>query len=208
MSRLLLAAVFAASMSLPATDNFARGPAVLGSNWTQNGSGSWAIDISNKVTFSGGGFSMVWWNADAFTADQYSQQVTSGSGSFSGPACRIDSSAVTGYAIYAQDTGIYKFVAGSRSSIGSYSGSFAATDTIKIACTGTSTTTVEVFKNGISLGSATDSSSPITSGAAGMFADTTSGGVGAFQADDIGGTPTFPGAVIGHAPIKCCKGVR
>ncbi len=207
---LLTLALVPAALSLPATDDFNRGPAgSLGGNWTINGSGTWQITAGNNVVVSAAGVTAAWWNADTFTGDQYSQHALANTVSyFEGPACRINTGgAVTMYGFYGADAGIYKWVAGSRSSIGSYTGTFAGADVGKIACTGTTSTLVEVFKNGVSLGSATDSSSAITTGAAGMFSDTGSTGMDDFQANDIGATASFPSAII-NAPIRCCKGRR
>lgn len=206
MWKFALSSVVVAAMSLPATDNFNRGPDTLGANWSQNGTATWTISVTNDVSFSGASFAFVWWNADSFPDDQYSQLKTITS-SYNGPACRVDTGgAITGYSFYTIDSGIYKWVAGSRSSIGSYSGSFSNGDTAKVVCTGSSTVTIEVFKNGVSLGSTTDSSSPIASGAAGMLGDGSGGGLDDWEGGAVGGGggPTYPAAII-NALIRCCR---
>lgn len=56
-------------------------------------------------------------------------------------------------------------------------------DTIGISATGTSTTTLEAFLNGVSLGTRIDSSSPFTNGQPGIYH--TSGGITLFEATEI-----------------------
>ncbi len=85
--------------------------------------------------------------------------------------------------------------------------------TMRMEATGTSTTTLKVYLNGIQLGSdIVDSSTPITSGNSANFAISTTDAANSHCADDFtatgaqlsGGGSAFPSAII-NAPIICCR---
>lgn len=83
------------------------------------------------------------------------------------------SSGGNGYIAYLSNSEtiqIYKLTAGSFSQLGTDISvtAFVIGDTLSIGATGTSTTTLTAYRNGSSVGTKTDSSSPITSGQPGI----------------------------------------
>ncbi len=155
------------SHALPATDDFTRadGSNCTG-NWTCPVSSTWEI-TGNKVRSSNvAQDNLTYWNADSFGADQYA--ITKGilkvGQYYIGPGCFMDSSG-NGYGFYAETNVVYKITTGTKSAVGSpVTATWVDGDDIRMNCNGT---TLEVFQNGVSVGSVSDST--FTSGAAGMF---------------------------------------
>lgn len=194
-------------MSLPATDNFNRADGALGANWTTV-PGKSAIAISgNTAAASAVDPSMcaAYWNADTFSADQYAQvtRIFGAQGDDNWPIVRASISAATFYRV---DTSNYitKSVNGVESYVGAVFSGFAASttsgDVIRLAVVGNVLT---LYKNGVSQGSRTDSSSPITSGAPGMFlwvGSTTTNYLDNWEGGDMGGGTTYNQSVAGTFP--------
>lgn len=195
-------------MSLPASDGFNRGPAVLGSSWTDV-NGTWVIAISNNVTQSDAAEAFTFWNADAFPADQYSKAKMTNLSGFPGVAGRI-AAGPNAYGVYANDTGIYKWVGGGRSSLGSWSGAFSVGDVLEVRITGLVTVTVAVYVNGVLQGSAPDTVSPLTSGAAGLLGFS-SLGIDDWEGGSLAAAPptgSVPLGWVGHYPTIPTIGYR
>jgi hypothetical protein len=116
-------------------------------------------------------FNCAYWNANAFTGNQYSQVRVGFAEPSKGPAVRIQTGAVQQNFYYAKidntvSISIKKNVNGSFSTIGA---SFTvpalqSTDIIKLSAVGT---TLELFVNGVSQGTRTDSD--FTSGVPGIW---------------------------------------
>jgi hypothetical protein len=209
-----LAPLKAKTLALPAVDDCNTGPSSLSGNWTVI-TGSWSY-----LSFPPGGClnaaaveGMAAWTGDSFTSDQYSQVIADPS-HYTGPCVRCsDGGGGTnnGYNIYAGagDTGFYKWVAGTRSTLsGSWTNTLSGGEDFKLMATGTTTTTLEVFVNGVSKGSTTDSSSAITTGSPGMAAYQS--GTYTFRGDNVGGGgggSTFPPS-LPNILIRCCQGKR
>ena len=201
-------------LSLPAIEDCQGGPASLNGNWAVI-TGSWSYlstpgGCLNSASVEG----LAIWTGDTFTADQYAQ-VGADTSQYEGPCARCgDGGGGTnnGYNIYtrAGEVNFYKWVAGSRTTLsGTWTNSLAGGEDVKLAATGTSPVTLEVFVNGVSVGSTTDGSSPITTGNPGMIAYQS--GTSNFRGDNVGGGgggPTaIPGPII-NLPIGCCHGQR
>ncbi len=224
MNKLLLAlaaSAAAAVLSLPATDDFLGAVATcdLGDatcpHWTaiSGTSNAWGHSggVQGAIAQNATADDIVYWNADVFTADQYSQ-ITAEPGvsaGYIGPAVRL-TSGPNGYAFGCGTHTIYKFVAGVRSDLDTSHASCADGDLVKLEVTGTSTTSLVVKINGAQDGSTyNDSSSPFTSGSAGMWGyPSTPGFVLSWTGGDLGGPPpsTFPPGIV-NFPIRCCAPV-
>ncbi len=221
LTRVILLLATASIFSLPASDSFSRCTATLGTNWTDAASGGaitdWTLSdnagacagspVGAVNAFAGSNFDYAYWNADSFANDQYSQVVvTKGTNGYVGVAVRVTSLNAYLVTLDGGTCNIRKFVSGTRSDIGSCSVTWTDGHTLKLQAIGTAIT---AFDNGVSIGTATDSD--LVSGSGGIvgYADTGGQRVATWEGGNTGGGgPTFPGAVIGHAPIKCCKGVR
>lgn len=174
-------------MALPATDDFNR--ASLGSNWT-TGYGTWTISASTLLHGSGSSENFVYWNADSFGADHYSQIDWSsvGGGSYGGPCVRASGS---GYiAFYASGSEDYLFYSNGNGSdwneITSGTTGVSASDTMYVSASGSSpSVTVATKVNGGQFYS--DQSTAVAyTGAAGAcsYADAY---LDNFEGDDLGG---------------------
>jgi hypothetical protein len=162
-------------MSLPASDpfdppnTFPSTGGGLGANWTDETPG--LAKFSGTALGSADSGNVDWdsayWSADSFNADQYSEapigqyvgygQVTvraSGSGSRNNYA---------GYIIGDGRSYISKYVSGAETLLAGSLGSYAAADTVRVEAEGT---TIRLFRNGSSMGSATDATH--ATGAAGL----------------------------------------
>jgi hypothetical protein len=186
-------------MSLPATDNFNRAddPSSLGANWTIQ-SGTVQI-ISNQASLQTPN-TEVFWNADAFANDHYSQVLVVVSTANDG--CVVRASGTGGsrnnYLSY-NNSNIYKDVGGSYTLLGSGSGSASNGDTIKMTATGT---TIAVLINGVQKNSVTDST--FTSGSAGVFGDNAAARVDNWTGDNIGGAVADTLEWRGCYPVQKC----
>lgn len=155
-------------MALPATDNFNRTDGGLGSNWTA-AYGALAI-LSNQVRPNNvGDEAGLYWNADTFAADQYSQATyaVAGANDAIGVAVRMSGSGATAnyYMAYCDGATLYlgKVINGVWSQIGATDSGWAAGDLIRLEVEGT---TLRVKRGSTTRLTATDSS--ISSGSAGL----------------------------------------
>jgi hypothetical protein len=173
--------------SLPASDNFNRADGSLATgNWTAS-SGSWDI-VSNVARPNGNGSTpdLLYWNADSFADDQYAQFVfqAHGTNDYMGPACRVTSGG-NGYGFLQDNNSIRKIVSGVDSSLGTVTATWSVNDVVKMTCVGT---TIEIFQNGVSVGSLTDAT--FTSGSAGVYGYPGTGNrVDDWAAGNVGGSP-------------------
>jgi hypothetical protein len=199
--------------SLPASDNFNRASEVpMGGNWSvPTGGNIDAFNLSSNTFTNPIALSfncIMYWNADSFSADQYSQAtatVYNAPASYSlGIMVRVQTSGAAGGNGYyfggvaPLGFGIYKIVGGSFTQLLATT-TFTDGDVLKLTAVGT---TLEAFKNGSSVGSTTDST--YSTGQAGI------GGYGGaaftvfddWSGDNIGGGggTTFIKAIIG--PLK------
>lgn len=168
---LVAAALFAA---LPASDNFNRANGGLGTNWTDIQAG--LMILSNAAGTSGVAATSetAYWNADAFPNDQYAQITLNASpavGNYIGPVVRAVGTSFyrvlwnPGDSCYVQ-----RFNSGSLTATLTFFGLAAgAGDIIKLTAVGGSSTVLTVYKNGVAVGTVTDSSgSVILSGSGGI----------------------------------------
>lgn len=194
-------------MALPATDNFNRADATpAGGNWTSvPGTAVWASDmkiLSNALTSADVlGDGAAYWNADAFANDQYSQAKLTNAGTadlYFYILGRCSPSAETTYylrILTGTSVGLRKCVAGTVTPIGTdvaYTG--INNDIAKLKVVGNVLTG---YINGAQVITATDSSSPIASGSA---------GIGCFDTVPIiddweGGNVSSSAAVTGPFPV-------
>lgn len=155
-------------MALPATDNFNRDDAnPIGGNWTTiTGVGDIQLSGNACAGTSASSDNAAYWNADSFANDQYAQIKKLTTSNDHGPLVRGATNNCYIADTYSTAVDIWKNVAGSWSQVGSsISITLSANDVIKLTVT---TTTLEVFQNGISRGTRTDSA--LASGSAGMWA--------------------------------------
>jgi hypothetical protein len=158
------------------SDDFNRsGESPIVGNWeTGLGSHNNANLIANAVEGAGGNWvARVKTSVATFAASTQWAQTTivSGSENFAGPVVLCDGSG-NGYAaayVGGSACKIYEFTSGgSFTQIGAdISGSFSAGDTIKLQSNGSGA--LELFKNGVSIGTRTDASSPLSSGQPGIW---------------------------------------
>lgn len=188
-------------MALPATDSFTRADnASLGANWTNVSGGSWTNGhkvASNRADCSV--FDVIQasiWTADAFAADQYSQAAMVISPFSAGLVLRMTADGAQGYlarggAGHGAVTLHVLSSAGLAAAFATLSANFTTNDVLKFTVTGTS---FEVFVNGVSIGTGTDST--YTSGGSAGIYGRYSGNDG--HDDWEGGTPG--GAPAGGQP--------
>jgi hypothetical protein len=185
-------------MALPATDAFTGADdASIGANWT-NGANSFVIASNQAVGDNSSTDCYAYWNADTFAANQYSKAAVAGltsgaqykgviaraagsGGSFRCYICYTDGASGSGH------TEIGKVTGGVFAALKAVATTFTAADILEIRCTGTSTTTIAMFKNGVQVDSTTDASSPHTSGAAGIHAFGQTQGLDNWEGGDLAG---------------------
>jgi hypothetical protein len=169
-------------VALPATDVFtgANG-AALSASWT-NAFNAFIIR-NNSAAGASGADTFAWWNADVFGTDHYSKAnitaFTTVGPLFQGVIARATGTTagtLNCYAVYTDGasgsthTEIAKITGGSGVALKAVATTFTPGDLIEIRCTGTATTTIAMYKNGVLVDSVNDSTSPFTSGAAGIYA--------------------------------------
>lgn len=179
---LLVGSVFA--FTLPATDNFNRADADVGANWTELGnttSNPGFLVSSNAVkanpTPGGGVGAFAMWNADSFSADQYSQFTYATSGNM-GLGVRLadnGSAKANGYVWRIAGGTISKANGGTVTTLVSSISVPAVGSVCKMVIAGT---TITVYDDGVSIGTVTDAT--WASGSPGLYG--TSGNAG--TADD------------------------
>lgn len=192
-------------MALPATEDFTGTAGNLSASWTQqrttrrlqrNGSGVGIQDATDASDVN------AFWNADTFANDQYSQLVLvdRGDGAFGVTvrAANTGDSAWDAYEFYTDTisggghTELAVIVNGASTVLRSYATTVAAGNTIKLDVVGT---TLTAYKNGVSLG--TQSDSTYSSGSAGINSwsgNTTRPTFDNWEGGNIGG------AVVATAP--------
>ena len=179
------------------SDDFA-GTGALSGSWTvANGS---ADRLSGVCEDLGNDVDLLAWYAGTFTASQYSsvKTITFTNTLWDGVGPLVRGSGTgngfTGYIVdFKVGTGqtctLYKITANlTYSSLGTRSCTSVANDVFRLEATGTSTTTLRMFINGVQQGADfTDASSPITSGNPGMFMYRNSGSYPCTLDDFAGG---------------------
>jgi hypothetical protein len=184
-------------MSLPATDNFA-GTGALSGSWTvQEGTPARVGGVCQNGATQGTAF----WNADAFNNDQYSQCIVDVN-NWKGPSVR--NSADTG-----ANTDQYWWVSSISSGVvylrvnagftSLFSANCASGSLAKMTATGT---TIEVFDNGVSQGTATDATLGSGSAGVGTYA---SGTADDWEGGNIGGGG---GGSTFYPPVRLRQAVK
>ncbi len=156
------------------TDNFDRADySDLGANWTKTSDLAQPRIASNAVTSaSGGSDSGAYYSAGtAPSADHWSElKITTTSDG--GPAVRCTADGCYYLAGSSGSNSIYRFKTGANwLQIGAALNiTYGATDVVRLEATGTSTTTLKVYVNGVQQGTdRTDSSTPLTTGYYGLY---------------------------------------
>lgn len=150
-----------------ASDNFDRANAdPIGGNWSQPSGNADAIKIVSNVITADSGDNFAYWNAATFNSNHYSILQETGTTMDGGPAVRVGSSSLNGYVYDIGYKQLFKFVAGSYSSIqSSMETTDAANTDYKLDILGT---TLKVYRGASQIGSnSTDSS--LTTGQPGVF---------------------------------------
>ena len=125
-----------------------------------------ARSVSDQAQGTASRRSLAYWGADTFAADQKACMTVKVTG-VAGPVVRMQSgTGRTGYSAYISTSNYAIFKNGS--SLQTSAVAQTADDVVCIRATGTSTTTVVISVNGTDQVTATDSSSPITSGQPGL----------------------------------------
>lgn len=168
------------------TDDFNRADGGLGANWT-TGYGAGGQIVSNQAGGGNSGdYSMSFWNADAFTDDQYSQVVRVNNENYRAVAVRCNAtSGGNCYGAFGNATQWHKLVNGSWSQIGAIADS-ALNDVLRLEVVGTS---LDYKLNGVSASTTTDAS--LTAGAAGMAFFNNISRVDNWEGGDLGGGATL-----------------
>lgn len=187
----LVSSKIAPSGSTPASasDTFTRADQdPLAGNWTTDGTLNTLKLSGNSVTYHSTTMPCeAHWNAVTFNANQSSQvdtTVTTG-----GPAVRCSTDGSKNfYGCYSDGSSvrIFKVTGGSVSQVASTSGNGGNPCTLKITASGSGTTVLTVYTNGLQALQYSDSSSPFTSGQPGMwFQDFNSGNLDNWSAADL-----------------------
>src|SRR6185436_7091677 len=166
-------------MAVLASDSFTRADEnTLASPWVKPTAWATACLVSNAaavVTASTDAW--YYYSGVTWPANQYAQcrvGVVGGGGVFdAGVVCRMNASGQDGYHLNYSDGAsllLYKVTGGSFSNIAARTVAVVAGDIIRLEVMGTTpTTTLKIFLNGVQQGAdVTDSSTPITSGEAGI----------------------------------------
>lgn len=179
--------------------------ATLSSNFSQVGDG--AITISSSTIFSGAHFSnpiaMAYWNADAFDVDQWSEIEMGAFGGNEGDVMATGAGVRIGTGVDPNHNGywaaplmtgsgnkqtrIQKILNGTPETLDTGSAvAWTTGDLLRIRVTGVAPAVITVYRNGVQVATATDSTSPLTTGkpgpvsrgnvAAGYFGDNWKGG--------------------------------
>lgn len=159
-----------------ASDDFNRSnEAPLASPWVKPASFPQTMALTGNVTTStspGSSDAVAYYSGVTWPADQWAQATIAESTNFDGgPAVRIHATNGNAYVCTAAGGGLQigKFVAAAYSALGATAVTNANGDVWRIEATGSASTVITVFQNGIQRLQVTDSTSPHTSGNAGMF---------------------------------------
>jgi hypothetical protein len=189
-------------MALPASDVFTAADstplATHSASWTI-ARNNFAITNNQARGTTGSDDCYAYWNADVFSADHYSRVSIFGMSNgaqYRGATVRNSGTAGTHacYTFYTDGLSgsghseIAKVVAGA--SVGvlkAIATTFADGDVIELRATGTTTTTISIYKNSVLIDSVTDSSSPLANGAAGITVYGAGQGLDDWQGGNVGG---------------------
>lgn len=179
-------------MSLPASDTFTRADAGnLGGNWTfSTPGGGGDLNISSHVCIcTVGALRGAWWTADSFNTNHYSQvtcpDVTIGYG---GPCVRMQTAggSFDGYwLVFNKDDGhvyIQRIDVGVNTTLTDCGNVATSGMVLKLSINGS---TLTAYKNGSSIGTATDST--YVGGAAGIALALSNASLDDWSADDVSG---------------------
>jgi hypothetical protein len=179
-------------MALPASDNFNRSndAHIDTGNWT-GVVGDISIESNHITSYPAGAWAGSYWSADSFSADQQAWLTILArnlASNWLGPGVRMsgtDASTAAGYAVQwnGSSARIAKRSGGTTTSLKTITAP-SINDVVKVRVSGTTNTLIEALYNGVLIDSYTDSSSPITSGNAGIWA-TGSNDAGSYG-DDFG----------------------
>lgn len=167
-----------ASTAVTRTDDFNRASVnPIAGNWTTV-SGMYAVLLGGDAFVSGtdsAGDFAAYWNADSFTANQFSAvEVT---GNHGGVVVRVNGASC--YMFKRTTSGtfqMWKWASGWTQLGADYTGvSFSDGQIVRLEATGTSTTTLTPIVNGVTLATREDSSSAIESGGVGVYCGGNSG---------------------------------
>jgi len=159
------------------SDNFNRSDRFpITPDWT-NGFSGWGDFGINTNRAQGGGINSlaaVAVSTVTFAANQSAQAtLVAGTVDFCGPVVRVqsDGSCYAASSIGGGQMRIYKFTGSTPTTpFSDFTATGVAGDTLTITASSTGTVTLELFHNGVSLGTRNDSSSPYNSGQPGMWA--------------------------------------
>ncbi len=176
-------------MALPATDSFIVGTSgelsAYNASWTSITGTLYVSESSDScIPWTPGAKAVYRWNADTFADDQYAEATVGVMNATVynciGPAVRVSNSAATCYAATwdgaaFMDGGaelnsgiLWKIVAGTATRLATFTNP-AINQVVRLEATGGATTSLKVYFDGVQQGSTySDSSSPITSGSAGI----------------------------------------
>jgi hypothetical protein len=225
MIKFLFSLALVGSISLPASDNFTRADTSEdpGANWS-GGVADWEINSNHLVRNVDFDFSSdLWWNADSFAQNHASEITVSDWGTYGGGPLVHGSggyfaSTFEGY--YSNCSGsaglgwvIIKVTTGGATTTLNSGGSPASCDPgdlLRLEATGTGLISLTLKQNGSIIGTATDSTSPLSGGASGIQSFTTTSHqlkISLWGGENLaGGGPTFPFGILPNIPVKmCCK---
>ena len=169
-------------MALPATDNFNRADEnPLNANWTGT-LNNWRV-ISNQAQGTTFNYSAIYWSADAFGNDHYSQAVNK-QVSDAGPAVRVSAGPKSYHfdAKAGSNTVMQKDVNGTFTNLQTGLATPAVNDLMYIEAVGT---TIKMKINGSQIGT-DQTDSALATGSAGLWTYDTTGIVDDFQGDNLG----------------------
>lgn len=158
-------------MALPASDDFNRADAnPAGGNWSPALAPADVQILGNAISgLSTQGDTFGYWNADVPDADQYAECTGHATATDGGPAVRVSTTAITGYCYFLGSSIIAKFIAGGFNSLHTVTDTYSSTAVYRLKVTGAVNPILTVYKDGVEIGSFTDTTSVITSGRIGVF---------------------------------------
>lgn len=159
--------------ALPAIQTFSRADGGLGANWTMVSGLAGHSVSSNGVKGAGAGRLGSLWNADTFGNNQYAQlTISANNANYIGVILRGSAAGAGYYLTIGANGGAYYLeqctAAASCSTLVTGNPSWAAGNLFRCEVSGSSSTMIQCFQNGVLLATYTDSSSPILSRIAGL----------------------------------------
>lgn len=168
----------------PATDPFTYADGKLttvsSGKWVENFTGGGAaINVASNAVIDANNQDVGnYWGADTFSADQYSQAKITVTTTQDNHAVSVRNASAA-KTFYACDAGlnheIDKFAAGMKTNLKTVTVTINTNDVLKCMVSGSSTSTITYWVNGVQIDTVSDSSSPITTGQPGLFMSTTDG---------------------------------